>query len=132
MTDSVLYIIGNGFDLFHGVKSSYGSFRKWLQIYRVVSQSGPMKIAFRYNLPDIVSNLPGLMCELKENINGFSFKSEDVNSLADVMENCVNMSDDDYNDLLQRMKNYTDKNYSFDVIVNKYCDMFEKVIINRK
>lgn len=103
-----------------------------VQPYRVVSQSGPMKIAFRYNLPDIVSNLPGLMCELKENINGFSFKSEDVNSLADVMENCVNMSDDDYNDLLQRMKNYTDKNYSFDVIVNKYCDMFDKVIMNRK
>ena len=33
MTDSVLYIIGNGFDLFHGVKSSYGSFRKWLQTH---------------------------------------------------------------------------------------------------
>lgn len=33
MTDSVLYIIGNGFDLYHGVKSSYGSFRKWLQTH---------------------------------------------------------------------------------------------------
>ena len=33
MTDSVLYIIGIGFDLFHGVKSSYGSFRKWLQTH---------------------------------------------------------------------------------------------------
>ena len=33
MTDSVLFIIGNGFDLFHGVKSSYGSFRKWLQTH---------------------------------------------------------------------------------------------------
>lgn len=33
MTDSVLYIIGNGFDLFHGIKSSYGSFRKWLQTH---------------------------------------------------------------------------------------------------
>ena len=33
MTDTVLYIIGNGFDLFHGIKSSYGSFRKWLQTH---------------------------------------------------------------------------------------------------
>lgn len=33
MPDSVLYIIGNGFDLYHGVKSSYGSFRKWLQTH---------------------------------------------------------------------------------------------------
>jgi hypothetical protein len=29
--DGVLYIIGNGFDLHHGVSSSYGSFRIWLQ-----------------------------------------------------------------------------------------------------
>ncbi len=28
--DNVLYIIGNGFDLHHGVKSSYGDFAKWL------------------------------------------------------------------------------------------------------
>lgn len=33
MIDSVLYIIGNGFDLYHGIKSSYGSFRKWLQTH---------------------------------------------------------------------------------------------------
>lgn len=31
MTDNVLYLIGNGFDLHHGVQSSYGAFRDWLQ-----------------------------------------------------------------------------------------------------
>jgi len=25
-----LYIIGNGFDLHHGINSSYGNFREWL------------------------------------------------------------------------------------------------------
>ena len=29
--DNVLYIIGNGFDLHHGVSSSYSSFREWLR-----------------------------------------------------------------------------------------------------
>ena len=29
--DNVLYIIGNGFDLHHGVMSSYKSFAMWLQ-----------------------------------------------------------------------------------------------------
>jgi glycosyltransferase involved in cell wall biosynthesis len=99
-----------------------------VQPYRVVSQSGPMKIAFRYNLPDIVSNLPGLMCELIEGVNGYSFQSEDVSSLTDVMEKCIKMSDEDYSTLLDKMKDYTKQNYSFEVIINKYCDMFEKVI----
>lgn len=99
-----------------------------VQPYRVVSQSGPMKIAFRYNLPDIVSNLPGLMCELKEGVNGYSFRSEDETSLADVMEKCIKMSNEDYSTLLDKMKDYTKQNYSFEVIVNKYCDMFERVI----
>jgi len=32
--DNVLYIIGNGFDLHHGVMSSYKSFAMWLQWFR--------------------------------------------------------------------------------------------------
>lgn len=31
MIDDVLYIIGNGFDCHHGVKSSYGYFKDWLK-----------------------------------------------------------------------------------------------------
>lgn len=31
ITDDVLYIIGNGFDLHHGVQSSYSSFCEWLK-----------------------------------------------------------------------------------------------------
>lgn len=99
-----------------------------VQPYRVVSQSGPMKIAFQYNLPDIVSNLPGLMCELKEDVNGYSFKSEDANDLARVMEKCINQTDEEYSSLLKRMKEYTENTYSKDVLAKKYCDMFEKVI----
>lgn len=99
-----------------------------VQPYRVVSQSGPMKIAFRYNLPDIVSNLPGLMSELKENVNGYSFKSNDVNNLAKVMEQCINHTDEDYGALLKRMEEYTKSTYSKEVLVKKYIDMFEKVI----
>lgn len=101
-----------------------------VQPYRVVSQSGPMKIAFQYNLPDIVSNLPGLMCELKENVNGYSFKSEDANDLARVMEKCINQTDEEYQALLQRMKEYTVNTYSKDVLAKKYCDMFDNVIKN--
>lgn len=98
-----------------------------VQPYRVVSQSGPMKIAFRYNLPDIVSNLPGLLCELKEDVNGYSFKCNDVQDLARVMERCINQTGEEYNGLLQRMRDYTDRTYSEEVIVKQYCNMFDQI-----
>ena len=28
---SKLYIIGNGFDMHHGIKSGYSNYRKWLE-----------------------------------------------------------------------------------------------------
>jgi glycosyltransferase involved in cell wall biosynthesis len=86
-----------------------------------------MKIAFRYNLPDIVSNLPGLLCELKEDVNGYSFKCNDVHDLARVMERCINQTEEEYNGLLQRMRDYTDRTYSEEVIVKQYCNMFDQI-----
>ena len=37
--DNVLYIIGNGFDLHHGVMSSFKSFAIWDDVF-VLNQSG--------------------------------------------------------------------------------------------
>lgn len=99
-----------------------------VQPYRAVSQSGPMKIAFRYNLPDIVSSLPGLTNELERNINGYVFKTEDVNDLARVMERCINQSLSEYNGLLQRMAEYTSQTYSKNAIAKQYDAMFNKIL----
>lgn len=99
----------------------------FVQPYRVVSQSGPMKIAFNYNVPVIVSNLPGFMDELKEDVNGYSFEHGSVESLVNTMHQLIENHSTNYNELLLRMRKYTEKTYSTDALVEQYKNMFEEV-----
>ena len=99
-----------------------------VQPYRVVSQSGPTKIAFNYNLPIIVSNLPGFMDELKEGVNGYSFERGDVESLAERMQFLIKTHQDHYQELLDKMSAYTRENYSEENLVKRYSKMFTEVI----
>lgn len=99
-----------------------------VQPYRVVSQSGPTKIAFNYNVPVIVSNLPGFMDELKEGVNGYSFECGNVKSLADKMQFLIMAHHVHYQELLNKMSEYTRKNYSMDSLITRYSRMFTEVI----
>lgn len=105
----------------------------FVQPYRVVSQSGPFKIALNYNLPLITSNLPGFTDEMVDGTTGFTFKCNDVGSLADTMIQAVELKNntDSYVGLKKRMQEYVSENYSSEVLVGKYTDMFN-VIINKK
>ena len=98
-----------------------------VQPYRTVSQSGPTKVAFCYNLPIICSDLPGFTDEIKEGICGYSFKTGDVNALADRMEYVIGHRNE-YTQLLDNEKEYVDNNYSKTSIVKKYKDMFYSII----
>ena len=99
-----------------------------VQPYRVVSQSGPTKIAYNYNLPVIVSNLPGFMDELEENVNGYSFECGNAESLADRMQKLIESHTIEYYQLLERMKKYTEEHYSEAALVGSYKMMFEEII----
>jgi len=102
-----------------------------VQPYRVVSQSGPTKIAYNYNLPVIVSNLPGFMDELEEGVNGFSFECGNVESLADRMQQLIENHATDYEPLLERMKTYTEVHYSEEVLIGQYKNMMEEVMMEK-
>ena len=102
-----------------------------VQPYRVVSQSGPTKIAYNYNLPVIVSNLPGFMDELEEGVNGFSFECGNVESLADRMQQLIESHATDYVPLLERMKEYTEAHYAEDALIERYKNMMEEVIMTK-
>ena len=102
----------------------------FVQPYRVVSQSGPMKIAFNYNLPVIVSNLPGFTDELEEGVNGYSFYKGDVKDLVRVMKYCIDNYADYYDNLRKKMDEYIKRKYSLEVILEDYCKMFESVSKN--
>lgn len=101
-----------------------------VQPYRVVSQSGPTKIAFTYNIPIIASNLSGFTDEIHENINGYLFKSEDINDLARVMANALDTKDTKYEKLKESMLENTERIYSLKRISANYIQMFDDVIKN--
>ena len=99
--------------------------------YKVVSQSGPLKIAFNYNIPVIVSDQPGFTDEVEEGVNGFIFKTGDVKSLELVLKKAID-NHENYDNFRNKMKSYTQNNYSINVIGDKYHEMFDEVNQNNK
>ena len=99
-----------------------------VQPYRIVSQSGPLKIAFNYNLPIICSNLAGFSDEVIPNINGFLFESCNVKSLENLLIQCLDKSSLDYRLLCERMKTNTEKKYSNFSLSKMYLNMFNDLI----
>lgn len=62
--NSILYIIGNGFDLAHGIKSGYSDFREWL-VHNKNNLVGMMDIFFS-NQRDIWSDIEQALGEYNE------------------------------------------------------------------
>lgn len=96
--------------------------------YKNMSQSGAIKCAFNYHTPVIVSNLPGFTDEVSEGVDGFSFKSEDVDDLKRVMRDCIARSEKDYNNLVENMSLHVKQEYAIEAIANKYLNMFNKIV----
>lgn len=109
------------------IPNLFASCHYFVQPYRIVTQSGAMKVAFNYCRPVIVSDLPGFTDELEEGINGYRFESENVEALANVMKQVMDNHNDNYNELTSKMKTYIDKNYTQEAICSKYKEMFEKL-----
>lgn len=96
--------------------------------YSVVTQSGPLKIAYNYNVPVIASDQPGFSDEVKDGINGYLFKTLDVNDLSEVLIKAIKNHEQEYEQLRTRQYDWVQKVYSDKVIVNQYIEMFDTVI----
>jgi glycosyltransferase involved in cell wall biosynthesis len=90
--------------------------------YRQVTQSGPLLIALRYNSIPIVSNLPGFM-EVLTPGTGLFFNSEDSESLKKIMVEAINLSANDKQKIKNSIKKLKEKNYSKELILNKYLNL---------
>ena len=98
-----------------------------VQPYRVVSQSGPTKVAFRYNLPILCSNLPGFTDEVIEGVNGYYFEKGNTKDLADKMRMLIKSHTNNYQKLLESQKKYTEETYSEKILVGQYINMFNEI-----
>lgn len=96
--------------------------------YKEMSQSGAVKVAFNYRSPVIASNLKGFTDEVKDGVNGFIFKSDDVKDLEQVMLQRINNHEKEYPLLQEKMAQYNQENYSIDALTGKYRQMFQNVL----
>lgn len=104
----------------------------FVQPYRAVSQSGPLKIAYAYNTPVIVSDLPGFTDEVVDGVSGFVFEHDNVDSLKAAMRRAIDCYRTGYDKLQNSMRAYVHEHYSDEKMAEKYIQMFNTVIEDEK
>ncbi len=95
--------------------------------YRDVTQSGPLLIAYNYNLPVIASNFPGFSEYITDSINGYLFNSNDFESLYEVMKKVLNLSSENRSAVKVNLAKFVEDEISLDSIVSKYIRFFEQL-----
>lgn len=123
-----LFELGIDFVKNKDIPNLFSKAHYFVQPYRVVSQSGAMKVAFQYNTPVIASNLPGLVDELEEGVNGYFFDAGNISDLERVMSERIELFKTEYNILIDRMKQYTEEHYSPKHIGGEYLNMFDNTL----
>lgn len=104
----------------------------FVQPYRAVSQSGPLKIAYAYNTPVIVSDLPGFTDEVVDGVSGFVFEHDNVDSLKAAMRRAIDCYRTGYDKLQNSMRAYVHEHYSEEKMADNYLKMFNTVLKNGK
>lgn len=95
--------------------------------YQDIAQSGSMAVAFRYGLPAIVSDIEPFKEFVKDKYNGYSFKSQNAESLADVMEFIIKNHKSIYPSLAINVKEYVKEKYSDAAIVKAYTQYISSI-----
>lgn len=95
--------------------------------YQNVSQSGPHMIAYYYNLPVIVSDTDGLAERVVNEKNGFVFKRDDEDALIKTLIKAISMSREDYCLMKENLKQYSNDNFSKEVVSKKYIEYFNSI-----
>lgn len=96
--------------------------------YTTVTQSGPLKIAFYYNLPVISSDLDGFKNDVIEGVTGHVFQNNDPAHLARVMEKALATPQTQYQALKERQRAFVEAHYSPASILGEYKRMFQTVM----
>jgi glycosyltransferase involved in cell wall biosynthesis len=92
--------------------------------YQDLAQSGAVTVAFNYGIPVITSDILQFREFVKDGRNGFLFKSEQVDSLKQVMRTALDLSSSEYDILQESTMNYVRENYSLQAITNRYIEFF--------
>ena len=95
--------------------------------YQDIAQSGAITVAFRYNLPTIVSDIPQFNEFVVDGKTSLSFKSQDAAALADTMQYAIEHHRDLYNFLKINQQKWIDAKFADEAIVSKFREFFEQI-----
>jgi len=95
--------------------------------YQDIAQSGAITVAFRYQLPTIVSDIPQFNEFVIDGVTGVTFKSEDVFALADKMQFVLENHNDVYPEFKKNQMDFVNKEFSTETIVCKYREYFNNI-----
>ena len=95
--------------------------------YQDLAQSGAITVAFNYGVPVITSDIPQFQEFVIDGSNGFLFKSEDVESLKEIMGKALGMTQMDYKKLKNSTIDYVEENYSLQSITKRYIEYFNRL-----
>ena len=96
-----------------------------VQPYQQITQSGPMMIAYNYNLPVIATDIDGFTERIGNGKNGYLFETNNPNDLKRVLEICIDQSKDEYNSIKENVRKKVEQEYSLDAVIKKYCTMLD-------
>ncbi len=96
--------------------------------YKDATQSGPLKIAFHYNLPIIASDIESFKEDIVDNVNGYLFKTGNVASLENVLIKILNNHAANYEQLKIEQSKYVKCKYSDEVLSLSFLDMFDEIL----
>ena len=122
-----LYNLNIGFINNRDVANLFRSHHYLILPYLDVTQSGPLMIAYNYNLPIIASDLD----EFKEYITNdkdgflFSYKKEEF---IPTLKKAILQNDTTYSIFIENLRQKIEKNYSLNLIINRYNLMYQEII----
>ena len=109
------------------VAGLFASSSYFVMPYQDIAQSGAITVAFRYNIPVLCSDIEQFSEFVKDGVTGFTFKSQDENSLADKMEWILKNHAQIYAKVQKNEQHFVDENLSLRSIVAKYKNYIDKL-----
>ena len=93
--------------------------------YQDLAQSGAITVAFQYNIPVITSDIEQFK-EFNDNGKiGLMFKACDSHALSLKMEEALNMSEKELNEMKRKQKIFVENMFSAKSILSKYISFFD-------
>lgn len=117
---------------FYGYKKNASQFIKYFDVLVLPSLSEGLPITvlegFREGIPVIGSDIPEIKEIIKDNHNGFLFKSNDSTSLKIVINKVLNSSKENIVEITNNANNFYLNNFKINIMADNYLILYKRLI----